>query len=77
MKDLGRFLFIVLIVDSCQGALVSSGRWEGLERPRSVSSSQKKCLTGEYLCNRYINIVLNLFSVFHMYSGLMLPLMRA
>jgi len=47
--NLGRFLLIVLIVNGCQGALVFSGEWEGLERPRSVSSSQKKCLIGKCL----------------------------
>ena len=46
LKSLGRFLFIVLIV--VPGALVSFGVWEGLERPRSVSSSQKKWLTGKF-----------------------------
>ena len=40
-------MLIVLIVD--RGALVSSGGWEGSERPRFVSSSPKKCLTGTWL----------------------------
>jgi len=35
-------------VGRCQGAVVSSLEWEGLERPRSASSSRKKCLTGKY-----------------------------
>jgi hypothetical protein len=42
--DLGRFLLIVLIIK--RGVVVSSGGWEGSERPRSVSNSLKKCPTG-------------------------------
>ena len=32
-----------------KGLGVSSGEWEGSGRPKSVSSSQKKCLTGKCL----------------------------
>jgi tetratricopeptide (TPR) repeat protein len=42
--NLEGFLLIVLITD--RGTLVSSGEWEGSERPRSVLNSLKKCLTG-------------------------------
>src|ERR1700735_2400073 len=47
LTNLRGFLLSVLIVD--QGASVSSGVWEELERPRSVSSSQKTWLTGNFL----------------------------
>ena len=40
-----RFFFTTIRVDT----LVFSGGWEELEKPRSVSSSQKKCLTGKCL----------------------------
>ena len=75
--NLGIFLFIVLTVGWCRGVLVSSGEWEGLERPRSVSSSWRKCLTGKCLhvlttLNSYSSIAL----VFHMCSGLMPPPLR-
>src|SRR5271156_3163069 len=43
--NFGKFLLIVL--HRRHDALVSSGDWEGSERPRSVSRSQRKCLTGE------------------------------
>ena len=60
-----------------QGALVSFGGWEGLERPRFVSSLQKKCLTGK--CVYIVIKTLDLYVAldFHIYSGLMPPLMRA
>ena len=38
LTSFGRFLFIVLIVNWCQGAPVSFGEQEGLERLRSVSN---------------------------------------
>ena len=63
-------------MNQCQGALVSFGGWEGLERPRSVSSSQKKCLRGR--CIYIVTKTLDLYVAldFHIYSGLMPPLMR-
>ena len=64
-------------MDQYQGALVSFGGWEGLERPRSVSSSQNKCLEGK--CIYVVITVLDLYVAldFHIYSGLMPPPMRA
>ena len=64
-------------MDQYQGALVSFGGWEGLERPRSVSSSQKQCLTGKciYIVIKALDPYVTLG--FHIYSGLMPPPMRA
>ena len=79
LTNLTVFSFIVLIVDWCRGALAAfSGEWEGSERPRSVSGSQKKQLPGMCL---HISIHATLDSylalVFHMCSGLMPPLLKA
>ena len=47
LTNLRRFLLSGLII--VRGASVSSGVWEGLERPRSVSSSQRTWLIGKFL----------------------------
>ena len=45
--NLRRYLPIRLLTDQCQDTHVSSGEWEGLERPKFVSSSWKECLTSK------------------------------
>ena len=74
--NLGRFLEV--IVNQRRGSPVFSGEREGSERPKSVSSSQKKYRTGNEStlpCDSTVDLFCALGC--HMYSGLMPPLLRA
>ena len=57
LTSLCRFLSVMLIVYYHQGALVFSGEQEEPERPKSVSSSPKKYLTGTNLNRLHIAFV--------------------
>ena len=71
-------MFLVLIINQCRGALAFFGEQGGSERPKSVSSSQKKYQTGNdftFPCDSTVDLLCALGC--HMCSGLMPPLLRA
>jgi hypothetical protein len=61
--NLRRYLLIRLLADTH----VSSGEWEGLERPRFVSSSWRKCLTSKVSTFPFITLDLFFVSFSHLF----------